>query len=378
LCKNLAKRGHQVTVLTGKESERAKKKEVIEKFTLERYPWKDYGNLLLNRQSKGLALKKAFREKIGQEEFDLLHLNSAVAWQAVKGFDRLPKFQSFQSPLFEEELIEARKESRSPFNPKKYLKKLWLPISLKEIKSTEKKCYQAADKVFVLSEFMKGKLRDHFNLEAGKIKVLPGGVDVEKFKPGSQKKARLELGLPLKKKIVITSRRLVARMGLDNLIDAFGSVQEKIPESLLLITGDGRLRGELEKQARTLGLEKKIVFTGFVPEKDLPLYFQAADLFVLPTEKLEGFGLATVEAMATGLPALGTPIGATKEVLGHLDRALLFEGSGPKAMAKKMTRYLNKDNRSLKKKSRKYVLENYAWPKVVKKVEREYLKLVKE
>src|SRR5207249_11624167 len=60
-------------------------------------------------------------------------------------------------------------------------------------------------------------------------------------------------------------------------------------------------------------------FLGFIPDETLPSYYHAADVFVLPTRELEGFGLVTVEALACGTPVLGTPVGATPEVLSGLE-----------------------------------------------------------
>jgi glycosyltransferase involved in cell wall biosynthesis len=76
-----------------------------------------------------------------------------------------------------------------------------------------------------------------------------------------------------------------------------------------------------------------VIFTGFIPDDDLPAYYQMADLFVLPTLELEGFGLVSVEALASGLPVLGTPVGGTKEILAHLGSEFLFADTSPEAMA---------------------------------------------
>ena len=78
-----------------------------------------------------------------------------------------------------------------------------------------------------------------------------------------------------------------------------------------------------------LGLDKHVTFLGFVPDADLPRYYQAADVFVLPTRELEGFGLVTAEALACGTPVLGTPVGATPELLEPLDAATRLPATPP-------------------------------------------------
>jgi glycosyltransferase involved in cell wall biosynthesis len=77
---------------------------------------------------------------------------------------------------------------------------------------------------------------------------------------------------------------------------------------------------------------------------DLPvifLYYQMADLFILPTTELEGFGLVTVEALASGLPVLGTPVGGTKEILTKLGSDYLFDDSTPQSIATGILKALN-------------------------------------
>lgn len=101
---------------------------------------------------------------------------------------------------------------------------------------------------------------------------------------------RKELDLPLDYPILFTVRRLVARMGLENLIVAMKQVVKQIPEVLLLIGGKGYLEDSLHAMVRELNLESNIKFLGFIPDEKLPKYYQAANLFILPTMALEGFG----------------------------------------------------------------------------------------
>lgn len=91
---------------------------------------------------------------------------------------------------------------------------------------------------------------------------------------------------------------------------------------------------------RELGLEDHVRLLGFVPDEDLPRYYGAADAFVLPTRQLEGFGLVTVEALACGTPVLGTPIGATPEILGPLEPSLLSRDASAEAMADTLAWFL--------------------------------------
>jgi glycogen synthase len=100
-----------------------------------------------------------------------------------------------------------------------------------------------------------------------------------------------------------------------------------VPDALLCIAGQGPLKGSLQAQAERLGLMRNIRFLGFVAEEDLPHLFYAADINVVPTIALEGFGLVAAEAMATGTPSMVTPVGGLPEVVGGLSQNLIFSGT---------------------------------------------------
>ena len=109
----------------------------------------------------------------------------------------------------------------------------------------------------------------------------------------------------------------------------------------------------------------------------MPLYYQAADLFILPSRCLEGFGLVTLEALSCGTPVLGTPVGGTKEILGRLDKELLFKDTKAKSMAEKIVLYsTSKDLLKLSEKCRDFVVSNYSWDRVTTEYERVYLEVI--
>ena len=166
------------------------------------------------------------------------------------------------------------------------------------------------------------------------------------------------------------------RMGLENLIMAIQKVIKNTPDIYLILGGEGPLKNDLVVLAQKLGVENYIRFAGFIPEEELVKYYQMADIFVLPTRELEGFGLVTLEAMACGEPVLGTPVGGTKEILGKFDPDFLFEDTSPDAMAKLILgkyRLIN-DNpekwNDLSKRCRNFVEENYSWEKNIDSLEK--------
>jgi glycosyltransferase involved in cell wall biosynthesis len=187
---------------------------------------------------------------------------------------------------------------------------------------------------------------------------------------------RQELGLPSDGLLLLTVRDLEPRMGLDALIQALALIRKDLAVRLV-IGGKGRLRAELEALVSTLGLRDIVGFAGLIPEADLPNYYAAADCFVLPTRELEGFGLVTVEALACGTPVLGTPVGATPELLSPLAPELLTDDASPEALARGIRRVapLVGDER-FRARCRAHAERHYGWPTAVARLEELLLNLV--
>lgn len=141
-----------------------------------------------------------------------------------------------------------------------------------------------------------------------RVYAVPNGVDPERFRPPSpEEKARLRERLGLKGFTVLTAARMSPEKNhLSLLLTA-----RLVPEALFLLAGRGELLGVMEKTARLLGL-RNVRFLGGRP--DMPEIYRAADLFLLPTLG-ENQSLATLEAMASGLPVLTSPIPAQRELI---------------------------------------------------------------
>ncbi|MEK4731004.1 MULTISPECIES: glycosyltransferase family 4 protein [unclassified Paenibacillus] len=238
-------------------------------------------------------------------------------------------------------------------------------------KSIEMKAYGLSDKFIVLSETFRDILHEHYKVPLSKIHIIPGAANVERFHPAEDRGAvRERLNLPQNATIVLTVRRLVNRMGLLQLLEAWRRVTERHPDHLLLIGGKGPLMEELASKVAEYNLHNHVRLLGYVSDEELPLYHQASNLFVVPTQALEGFGLITVEAMASGLPVLATPVGGSKEILRGFRPELLFQGTDSEAIAEGLLRVL--DHRELlpnARECRDHVLSRYTWGHVAEQVE---------
>jgi glycosyltransferase involved in cell wall biosynthesis len=96
----------------------------------------------------------------------------------------------------------------------------------------------------------------------------------------------------------------------------------------------------------------------------------------LPTLAIEGFGLVTAEAMASGLPVMGTPVGATVEILKQVDERLLFQNTSPEALAEGIETFLKapENFQKMRSKCRNLAQTQYSWGTVVKKIHQEFIK----
>ncbi|MDO9118018.1 MAG: glycosyltransferase family 4 protein [Nitrospira sp.] len=222
-------------------------------------------------------------------------------------------------------------------------------------------------RIVVLSEFMRQRVMATHGIAPERIVLVPGAADPAVFRPvGTRRELRRTLGLPEDRTILFTVRNLVPRMGLEMLLEAVASLEHAGQRCLLVIGGEGPLRARLEAGIRERRLEQIVRLVGFIPEEQLVSYYQAADLVLMPTAQLEGFGLVTVEALACGTPVVGTPVGAIPEVLRQIDPILISNGTDSRSYADALGRVLSRieepvERERLSRKGRSLVESRYNW-----------------
>ena len=160
-------------------------------------------------------------------------------------------------------------------------------------------------------------------------------------------------------------------MGLDRLLEAMVEVRKQVPDVWLGIAGKGPIAAQLQKQIEDLDLTDHVELLGFVPDELLPIAYQAADLTVVPSISLEGFGLILVESLACGTPALSTPVGGMPEILHPLDEALVTESIESSAIAQRLIEFLTGDRPlPTRETCRQYAVENFDWSVIAPKVQK--------
>jgi glycosyltransferase involved in cell wall biosynthesis len=372
--KRLVARGQKVHLITCKPSESLPDYEEIDGVHFHR---------VSQKASKGFislwrAVRSRIRHILKSEEIDLVHIhNPLVGFVAILNPQlwKVVKVCHFHSSWYDEEKINEVGTESSEISLK-------LKMKLQLIRIMEGVGYAMSRTIFFLSEYSKNRFLKYYTFTQPELCVIPGGVDIEEFCPPTSREEvdsiRENLKLSTETPLLLTVRRLEQRMGLENLIRAAGLLHRRAPDLKfqMVITGKGSLREQLEQLIQEEKVSDFVQLVGLVPRETLPLYFRSADLFVLPTTAIEGFGLVTAEALASGLPVMGTPVGATVEILQQIDQKLLFENTSPEALAEGIEIFLKAPEvyTEMKSQCRDLAESNYSWDAVVNRTEQEFLK----
>lgn len=371
----LAARGHHVDILTRRLANHPSDHAVIRNVREWQYPVNQknaiffFAATLRNGKSLFEALNKTHR-------YDCINFHqpfSAFAVSRSQVSRKIRKIYTCHSLACEEYASRNAK-------PESFAMKILHLLNIETRKRIEKMALGKADRIIVLSRYTRDKLINIHGMPPENIFIVPGGIDLVRFHPTNDKRmVRDNLKLSQDKMILLTVRNLQPRMGIENLIRAMQDVVKSMPDIYLIIGGAGPLKDHLIKLSRNLGLGGHIQLTGFIPEVDLPKYYQAADIFVLPTIELEGFGLVTLEALSSGTPVLGTPIGGTREILGAFDDRFLFKDTSPESISKLIVEvchgYRNQPDKwqDDSMRCRRFAEKHYSWEANIDATERIFL-----
>jgi glycosyltransferase involved in cell wall biosynthesis len=207
-------------------------------------------------------------------------------------------------------------------------------VRLRAKRALERAVYRRASCHVVLSHAFKRLLVERYGVSPWTVEVVPPAVDLGHFSPGARGEARERLGIPASAQVAVSVRRLTPRMGLDDLLRAWSRLPRD--DAQLVIAGTGPDRARLEGLARDLGLTASVRFFGSVPEDRLPDVYRAADVCVLPSRALEGFGLVALEALACGTPVIVADTGGLPEAVAGLGDDLVVPVGDEAALAERL------------------------------------------
>ncbi|MDR0471449.1 MAG: glycosyltransferase family 4 protein [Nitrososphaerota archaeon] len=234
----------------------------------------------------------------------------------------------------------------------------------------------AADKIITISNATKDYVL-RLGANPNKIRVIYNGVDLVRFRPQPEQKTALrqKLGFPKDAVIVLTVRRLVYKNGIDTLLDCASIAIRANPKIVFVVAGKGPDLENVRQQAKQRGIASNFRLAGFVSDGDLAGYYNATDLFVLPSKSGEGLPLVALEAMACGLPVIATNVGGIGEV-PVAEFGKLVPPNQPEQLAEAVLEFAQTDFGSQRFELRARVEERFSWETNVKQLLEIYEELI--
>ena len=223
--------------------------------------------------------------------------------------------------------------------------------------------FRNADGLQTISKFLyEWAIKNGFHSECAKI--IPNGVDIKAFAGDvygdKTQKLRSSFGFPDNSQVLITASRLEQKNGVGDIIDSLKLLPDN---TCLVVCGGGALDSELKKQTKRLGLENRVKFLGFVERERLPVLFKSSDIFIRPS-LTEGLGNAFLEAMASGIPVIGTPVGGIPDFLIDEQNGFFCQPQNAKSIADTVNKIFSLSEDEKKKilsSALELVKEKYDW-----------------
>ncbi|MFQ6019796.1 MAG: glycosyltransferase [Dehalococcoidia bacterium] len=303
----------------------------------------------------------AFQER-NDVRYDLIHSHywlSGWVGQALKTRWRVPHVIMFHT------LGEAKNRARPAERE---------PIYRIE---AERQVAASADRIICASEGEKRLLGNVYTVPQERIEVVPCGVDIDLFRPRDKGRMRRKLGLSPEESIVLFVGRIEPLKGIDILLRAAAQLDRRF--CLLVVGGDDKdaqRRADLRDLARALGIADRVEFVDAVPHQRLPLYYNAADVCVIPSH-YESFSLVALEAMACGVPVVASRVGGLRDTVRDGETGYLVPWHCPEPFAERLSLVLG--NRELRQSLgliARSAVERFRWADIAARVEEIYHQLV--
>ncbi len=231
-----------------------------------------------------------------------------------------------------------------------------------------KKSLNASYVITATSEFLKDRVRQFVRIDQ-LLHVIPFGVDTKLFQYTCNKdRSPAVIGI---------AKGLRMKYGHATLLDAARLLVEKNYDIRIQIIGSGRDDHWLRRKTSDLNLDEYVSFRGLIPHEELPAALRELDIFVMPSECEEGFGVAALEASSTGLPVVATKVGGVPEVVMDNKTGLLVEPRNVSELAGALEKLiLNPDLREkMGRAGRAFVESDYRWESNLKAMSDLYMEV---
>jgi D-inositol-3-phosphate glycosyltransferase len=242
--------------------------------------------------------------------------------------------------------------------------------------SVESRLARDSDQILVTCRRERQHLLRWHPEAAGRVALIPCGVDLCLFRPMPRARARQELGFDARQRLILYVGRFAPEKGLERLLLSMAQLAGRTAPALLVVGGDGAqsaARQRMEALARSLGGGVRITFVGQVEQRRLPAYYSAVDALVVPSH-YESFGLVALEALACGTPLAATRVGVMEELVGDGSGGALAADDSDEALATAIETVLRTTaGDDTARQHRRRIAAGYSWSRVAAAVERLYL-----
>ncbi len=237
---------------------------------------------------------------------------------------------------------------------------------------TETNSAQNCHHIMATTEREKEELMVRYGASPGKISVIPCGVNLELFQPLDKEIARQQLGLA-DDKIILFVGRIEPLKGVAPLLKAIAYLQNIQGLRLVIIGGDEYSQPEIEKLQKLSGdlhIQDSVTFLGLIKHEQLPYYYNAADVCVVPSF-YESFGLVALESLACGTPVVATDVGDLKSIIRQGETGYVVTDNAPQGLADKIALLLSKPADAKFVFSIRASVSRFSWPNIAEAVARE-------
>jgi len=212
-------------------------------------------------------------------------------------------------------------------------------------------------------------------VQPSRVVFIPNGVDTDRFQPRKRSAGLIERYGLQGCKVLLTLARLVPRKGQDQVIAALPAISREVPRVVYLIAGRGRDESRLRDLARSLGVEDRVIFAGFVDPEELVDHYNLADVYLMPSREIadtgsvEGFGITFLEANACGIPVIGGRSGGIPDAIVDGQTGLLVDPLDQEQIAEAIIRLLTDEGlaRRLGAQGRRRVLRELRWQQIAQR-----------
>jgi len=351
LSRDFARRGHQVTVFSS-----SFKTPLTSSMKHVSIPtWE------LTTSTKLLTFRFMSQSLLANAEFDVLHSQGPITGR----FDVITMHSCHRAGM------DIRKR-----NPRMFRTRRNLHIADSIRLTAERNALRRGKykKIVAVSHGVKRELSEYYDLPEQDIEVIPNGVDLEEYSRATDErkaKRKVELGFKPDQVLLIFVANEFDRKGLDYLLQSLTLI--KLDNVLLIVAGGDNPRPFVE-YSHKLGVAQKVRFVGL--QSSLASYYQASDIFVLPTY-YEAFSLATLEAAASGLPLVVTKVNGTEELVREGMNGLFIERDAD-SIAQRLNLLLNDGvkRKELGDNARR-TAESYSWKNIGEKTLKVYENVVR-